>query len=493
VRPDEYAARDGLELAGLVRRGEVRARELAELALEGARRLNPVLGAVIETYPERADEADQGAQAALGRGAAFPGVPFLLKDLGCTEAGRRCEAGSRLLQGRVADRDSEIMRRFRAAGLVNLGRTVTAELGETAAAETILAGTVHNPWDLGRSTAGSSGGSAAAVAAGIVPVAHGNDGGGSIRMPAACCGLVGLKPSRGRISRAPAGVFLGDFAVDFALTRSVRDAAALLDAVSGPAPGDPYRIAPLDRPYPASLRPRAALRVAVTTRHFWDREMDPEVVGAVERTALTLADLGHVVTEAHPTFPVEPYLRATVDCWAAQTVAEVDQAAALTGRTAGPDTLEGYTLALVEHGRRLTATAIVAALERLEAVSRQVATLFETHDVLLSATLPSLPLPLGLYDPRRQVAVSWYYDSPVGDLESVTSLFNCTGQPAISLPLHTSAAGLPIGIHLAGRFGDEATLLGLGAQLESALPWRDRRPAVHLASPVPRPAGPSSA
>ncbi len=482
MRLDEYAAHDGLGLAELVRRGEVEAAQLATLALDGVRRLNPVLGAVIETYPERAQTGRPAADA------PFAGVPFLLKDLGCTEAGRRCEAGSRLLAGWVAPHDSELMRRFRRAGLVNLGRTVSAEFGETATAETCLHGSVHNPWDLGRSTAGSSGGSAAAVAAGIVPLAHGNDGGGSIRMPAACCGLVGLKPSRGRTSRAPQGVFLGDLAVDFALTRSVRDAAWLLDAVEGPAPGDPYRIPGPLAPYRTACRPPGRLRIAVTTRHFWGRRMDPEVVAAVGRTAELLAGLGHTVVEAHPAFDAEPYLAATLDIWAAQTVAEVDAAAAATGRAPGPDTLEGYTLALVEHGRRLSPTALVGALATLEAVTRRVAPLFEDHDALLSATLPSLPLPLGIYDPTRPVDLRWYFDSPLGDLESVTSLFNCTGQPAISLPLQQSATGLPIGIHLAGRFGDEATLLALAGQLEAALPWDGRRPAVHVGRPDPQPA-----
>ncbi|HUY96187.1 MAG TPA: amidase [Verrucomicrobiae bacterium] len=482
MRADEYAAHDGLGLAELVRRQQVRPAELAELALDGVSRLNPLIGAVVETFSDRVADAERIAADARSSGGPFPGVPFLLKDLGCTEAGRRCEAGSRLFAGRVASADSELMRRFRAAGLVTLGRTVTAELGETATAETLLYGAARNPYDLRRSTAGSSGGSAAAVAAGIVPLAHGSDGGGSIRMPASCCGLVGLKPTRGRISRAPAGVFLGDFAVDFALTRSIRDTAALLDAVQGPAPGDPYRIPPPAGRYADRLGAPARLKVAVTTRHFWGRSVDPEVARAVERTAQTLSEMGHTVVEAHPELDAEPYLRATLDLWAAQTVAEVDQGAAAMGRAPGRDTLEGYTLALVERGRRLTATEIVAALDTLEGICRRVAPLFEAHDVLLSATLPSLPLPLGLYEPARPVTLGWYFDSPVGELESVTSLFNCTGQPAISLPLHVSAAGLPIGIHLAARFGDEASLLVLGAQLEEALPWRDRRPPTHLAS-----------
>jgi amidase len=478
VNIQEYTRLDGLALGELVRRREVAPNELAQLALAAAAAVNPILGAIIETYDDQLGTDDARGAPPAG---PFAGVPFMLKDISCTERGRISEAGSRLLRGWRAPADSELMRRFRASGLINVGRTTTSEFACVAAVETAATGTTRNPWNPECGSAGSSGGSAAAVASGVVPLAHGTDGGGSIRIPASCCGLVGLKPSRGRVSQAPATPLPGELSVDFALTRSVRDAAALLDAVAGPAPGDPF-ILPSAGSCLNGLSTRRSLRIAFTSDHLWDGRTDPQVVSAVERIAVLCEEMGHAVTQARPQLDWRPYVDATLDIWCAMTAASVDWAASQTGRRPGPDTLEGHTRAWDERGRALSALDLIAALETLGSASREVGEFFTRFDVLLSATLPALPLRLGQYDPVQDLPATWYYRSPLGQLESTTSLFNCTGQPAVSLPLAESANGLPIGIHLAGQFGDERALLTLAASLEEALPWADRRPAIHAAS-----------
>jgi amidase len=479
VKLSEYAALDGLALGELVRRREVSPGELVALSLEAVEVVNPALGAVIETHEDRAEVNGDAGRGRGGQGP-FAGVPFMLKDIGCAEAGRLCEAGSRLLRGWRASDDTELMRRFRSAGLVNVGRTTTSEFACTATVETAATGTTRNPWKLSHSTAGSSGGSAAAVASGIVPIAHGSDGGGSIRMPASCCGVVGLKPSRGRVSPAPASTLPGDLSVEFVLTRSVRDVAAVLDAVAGPAPGDPYVISPPEGSYIDRLHRREKLRIAFTTEHFWNGLTDPEVAAAAQHVANVCEQLGHSVQQTRPLFDWEPFVDATLDVWSAMTAAAVSWAAAQTGRRPGPEALEGHTRSWDDRGRGLSALELVAATETLAAVSQQVARFFADFDVLVTPTIPTLPLALGQYDPAQEVPSSWYYESAIGNLESTTSVFNCTGQPAISLPLGQSAEGLPIGVHLAGRFGGEVTLLALAASLEEAVPWASRRPAIHV-------------
>jgi amidase len=304
-------------------------------------------------------------------------------------------------------------------------------------------------------------------------------------MPASCCGVVGLKPTRGRITAAPAVPYPGDLSVDFAITRSIRDTAALLDAVAGPSPGDPYSIAPPAGSYLAAIGERPEkLRIAVSTTHMWQRRTDPEVAGAVEAVAALCEDLGHTVVEAAPTFDWEPYVEATLDVWCAMLADAVAWAAGETGRDPSRAHLEGHTRAWAERGRTLSAVSLGRAVQMLGETARDVGRFFTEYDVLLSATVPTLPIELGHYDPDADVPVSWYYESAVGDLESTTSLFNCTGQPAISLPLRTSAGGLPIGIHLAAAFGQERTLLRLASALEEACPWATRRPSVWAADAI---------
>jgi amidase len=368
-----------------------------------------------------------------------------------------------------------------------VGRTKTSELGLAATVETAWRGRTRNPWDPSRTAGGSSGGSAAAVAAGIVPVAHGSDGGGSIRIPASCCGVVGLKPSRGRISAEPVGGELGAMNTQFVLTRTVRDAAVVLDAVHGVAPWEMAMAPrPPGRTWAAAVGERPRLAVGVTTGHFWGRSTDPEVASATERTGRELARLGHRVRAVPaPRFDAG-FRRACLDVWCAQVAAELDAAATTTARRIGPTLLEGPTLAWYEHGRGLAAVDVVGARQVLHDASRALHQYFEQRaiDVLCSPTIPSRPPPLGSWDPRATREAAWYYEgSVIGDLESTTSAFNCSGQPAISLPLHQSAGGLPIGIHLAARFGHEEMLFSLAGELEQEMPWADRHPLAWVGAP----------
>ncbi|MGE0121092.1 MAG: amidase [Dongiaceae bacterium] len=472
----DYARHDGLGLAALVRKREVSPRELCRLALDGVAAVNPRLNAVIETFPERVPASDDVPPG------PFAGVPFLVKDFPI-EAGVRGEMGSRLAAGFAPDRDSEIMTRLRVAGLVNLGRTAASELGLAALTASVHAGITRNPWDPARSTAGSSGGAAAAVAAGIVPIAQGGDGGGSIRNPASFCGLVGLKPSRGRISLAPdEGYPYSGMTVVFALTRSVRDCAALLDAVAGPAVGDPFEIPAPARPWlEETARPAGRLRLAFTARAWSGLPVDPEVARATAATAAACERLGLAVTEAAPAFDYDAFLAAQIDLWCAHTAASIDAVARALGRAPSEANLETTTWAVYRAGKEMSASRFLAAEAVYNEVTRAVAPFFRRHDVLLTPTNTALPLPLDRHDLNAPGATVRDLFDHLAPIETFTALFNATGQPALSLPLHWSRAGLPIGMQLVGRFGDEAALFRLAAALEQALPWRERRPAVHVA------------
>jgi amidase len=475
VEVGEFARYDATGLSELVRQKEVKPSELVEAAFRVIERINPELNAVIEVY----EDAVTAISDDEIRNMPFAGVPFVAKDLGWAVAGRRVEAGSRLLAGWTSARTGELARRFKEAGLIQIGRSATSEFGEVVTVETALYGATRNPWDVTKSTGGSSGGSAAAVAAGIVPLAHGNDGGGSIRIPASCCGLVGLKPSRGRVWSEPTRVFLGDITTEFALTRSVRDAATLLAAVEGAAPGAPFRAPTGDLRGADDLgtMPRK-VRIGFTAGNLWGRRVDPEVVRATLGVANLCAELGYQVSERQLTFDVERYIASTIDIWAAMATIEIDASAKVVGRTPGAETLEGYTLALYEYGRRLDAKRVIEALETYRKTTRLIDEQLQDCDIYLLATMPALPPALGTYDPYRQVAVDWYFESDLGNLESGASLFNCTGQPAISLPL-TSEAGLPIGAQFVARWGEDKLLLQLARILEEALPWSARQPPVH--------------
>ena len=472
----EYARFDGLGLAELVRSKQVRPRELCDLALAAVEQVNPQLNAVIETFADR-PETEAASDPPPG---PFRGVPMLVKDFPF-EGDIRAEMGCQLAEGLRVDRDSTLMCRFRAAGLVNLGRTTSSELGLAAATESRLAGRTCNPWDVTRSTAGSSGGSAAIVAAGAVPIASGGDGGGSIRMPASFCGIVGLKPTRGRVTAPGDADSLSGLALSFALMRSVRDCAALLDAVAGPELGDPYRIAPPARSYLEEIKhPPSRLRIGFTTTAWSELPVDADVAEAVRSVAAICANLGHTVDEAAPEIDYEPYLEAQKVIWCAYTARGVSQIARATGRKPSERNLQTTTWATYLAGLDVTAESFIDAVAHYDVVVRRASAFFAEHDVLLTPTCTITPRALGTFDPDAPNATVDMIFDQLGPHETFTALFNATGQPAISLPLCMSREGLPIGVQFASRFGNDDVLLALARTLEEAMPWRDRVPPVHV-------------
>jgi amidase len=470
--PDALAFLDATAQAQLVRNRALKPLELVEAAIARVERLNPTLNAVVAPM---FDEARRATREELG--GPFTGVPFLLKDLVAEYAGAPLGEGSRFLAGYVASEDTELVRRYRRAGLVVMGKTNTPEFGILPTTEPRRFGPTRNPWDLARTPGGSSGGSAAAVAAGMVPMAHANDGGGSIRIPAACCGLFGLKPTR---ARNPLGPRYGDMfcglVAEHAVTRSVRDSAALLDATAGPDPGDPYWAPPPARPFAAEVQTEPGrLHIAFTTRAPTGVPVHPDCVVAVEEAARLAAGLGHEVTEGTPAIDADLLTSAFITLWSAGCAWSIDDWARRSGRTPAPEQLEALTSLLAEMGRRRSAAELLLAVQDLQRVSRDVARFFETYDIWLTPTLAEPPLPLGSFedseDPlhglRRSAAFVPF-----------TPIANVTGQPAMSVPLHWNSQGLPIGTHWVGHFGHEATLFRLAAQLEAAHPWAHRRPPV---------------
>jgi len=476
----EYAGHDGLGLAELVRRRQVTARELGELALAGVAKVNPRLNCVIETFPDRLAALDE---AALPDGA-FRGVPFLIKDLFLYERGVLSEGGSELTRGFVADHDSGLTIRFRDAGLVNLGRTTTPEMGYSSTTSSRLAGITRNPWNPELISGGSSGGAAVAVAAGILPMAHGSDGGGSIRSPSSFNGLVGLKPTRGRVSEGPDnGDILSGMAVNFALTRSVRDCAALLDAVSGPWPGDPHMAPRPERPFLQEVgRKPGRLRIAYTTKSFSGVPIDPVIIRAVADTADLLRRLGFAVTEDMPRFDWPTFNLANNVIWTAHMAHGCDALGRAMKRTPGPDNLQQTTWACYEFGRRLGASDLLDALDVFNRVSRGFGAFFEQYDLFLAPTCTQLAQPHAVYDADQPGFDALGWTEHLFALEVFLVPFNVTGQPAITLPLHQTPDGAQIGIHFAARFGDEATLFRLAGLLERELPWHARRPPIHVAA-----------
>ena len=474
---DEYAAHDGLGLAELVRRGDVSAAELARIAQSAIDALNPQLNAVIGRI--------DAAPPAGGAAAPFHGVPFLIKDLVLHAQGVRCDMGSRLVAGAfVSPIDTELMARFRAAGLVTLGRTNPPEFGYCATTEPLLYGPTRTPWDPSRSAGGSSGGSAAAVAAGLVPLAHANDGGGSIRIPAAQCGLVGLKPTRGRTPVGPeTGMPLHDLGIEHVVTRTLRDCAAALDAVEGPSPGDRFAIARPARPYLDELRaPRAKLRIAFHSDGGAHAVIDPQCRAAVEAVARQCEALGHSVEPARPAYDEAMFDRVNLCYWTSFLAGAVSGLAAMLGRTPSADTLEACTWASYQHGMALRAVDLEEADMLANVVCRSVAAFHQRYDVLLTPVTAAPAIALGVMDCNRADldAAGWLRE--VFRHVPFTALYNLSGQPALSLPLASSAEGLPLGVQLVGRYGDEATLFNLGAQLEQAMPWARRRPPIHVSN-----------
>jgi amidase len=491
VRLPEYDRLDALALGDLVARGEVTAAELLEAALERADARNPRVNAIVARYD---DEARARARGPLPAGP-LAGVPFLLKDHLAAWKGHPLTSSSRLLDGWIPQFDAEVVRRFHAAGLVTFGQTNTPEFGILGTTEPVLRGPTRNPWNRARSAGGSSGGSAAAVAARIVPAAHGSDGGGSIRIPASACGVFGMKPTRGRISHAPAlGESWSGFDTNGVITRSVRDSAALLDVASGPAAGDPYGAPAPARAFLAEVgAPPGRLRVAFTKEPLFARKTDPECAAAIDAAARLLEGLGHEVVEARPEFSRDALVHAYLVVVASGVSAEAEEGARLANRRPGPSTLEEETWALAGAGKAISASELVSTVAEIHRASRVVATFFEAHDLFLTSTLALPPLPIGAVKPTALERFGIRAVARLGsrtlferllaeiggrsfDATGNTMLFNQTGQPAMSVPLHWTADGIPVGVQLAGRFGDEATLFRVAAQLEAARPWADRAP-----------------
>jgi len=470
----DLARLDATAQADLVRRGEVKPLDLVDAAIARIERENPALNAVVTPTFVQAREAARGE---LPDGP-FRGVPFLLKDLSAAWAGIPMTSGSAFLADFVPPVDSVLVERYRAAGLVFLGKTNCPEFGFLPTTEPALHGPTRNPWDLARTPGGSSGGSAAAVAAGMVPFAHGNDGGGSIRIPASCCGLVGLKPTRARITHAPlVGDVMSGLVEDHALTRSVRDSAALLDATAGPAPGDPYHAPPPWRPFLDEVgADPGRLRVAWSAANPIGAPVDPDCVRAVEDAAALCESLGHHVEEAIPVLDGALLYESFLVVWIAGHAWAIDAMARALGRDPEEESFEPLTWALYRLGREVRAADYLLAITALQGIARQVAGFFAGHDVWLTPTLAEPPPPLGTFDRDSTDALAVFRRA--SEFVPFTPLFNATGQPAVSLPLHWSPAGLPIGVQLAGRFGDEATLFRLAAALEEARPWAGRVPPV---------------
>jgi amidase len=464
---------DATELAALVRSGQASPAELVDEAIARVERLDPAINAVIH---ERFDAARREARGEVPDGP-FRGVPFLVKDLGCEMAGEPHTQGNRALRdadARATD-DSYLYRAIRNAGFITLGRTNTPELGGTITTEPVAFGPSRNPWNTDHSTGGSSGGSAAAVAAGMVPVAHASDGGGSIRVPASECGLVGLKPSRGRISHGPKiGEGWAGATTDGVVSRSVRDTAALLDVMSGRRTGDPYSAAPPTRPFAAEVgSDTGRLRIGLAPTHR-GVQTDPACVAAVESTGALLESLGHDVSIAQPdAFFDDDFSRHFVTIVAVATAVDFANMSESIGRPIVEDDVEASNWIMGSIGRAVTAADYIASVNWVHAWSRRMHAWWDDFDVLVSPVIAVPPPPIG-----------WLSDPELGT-ERLTSIlqftaqFNVSGQPAMSLPLHWSSANLPIGVQFVGPIDDEALLIRLASQLESAAPWADRIPPVY--------------
>ncbi len=474
----EFSDYDGIGLAELVRQGEVSASELVDAAIERIERHNGTLNAVVyEAYDLARDLAAQ--RPPHGAGGPLQGVPMLLKDISADCTGMPSTMGCRgLADAPPADHDSFQVARFKAAGLIPLGKTNTPEWGLLPTTEPLLYGPTRNPWDLRCSPGGSSGGSAAAVAAGIVPIAHANDGGGSIRMPAAACGLVGLKPTRGRISWGPLlGEAIDGLVSEHVVTRTVRDCALALDITAGPAPGDPYWAPPPARPFLDELsQPPRTLRIAYWTGGLMGNAVHPDCREAVLAAAKVCAELGHHVEEAMPQADFQVLLESWRTTWFAACQLDVDAAALiLLGKPLGRDDVEPLTWATAERGRTLSALDFQLAAVFRQQESRHIADFFESFDVWLTPTLPEPPVPIGTFSGALTRVEDW---DPIIAYMSFCCVANATGQPSISLPLHWNAEGLPIGSMFAAAYANEAVLLQLAGQLEQALPWVKKHPPV---------------
>jgi amidase len=456
---------DAIGVADAIRQGDVSATEVLEACLARIDERNPTLNAVVN----RCDDVARAAVAAGVPDAPFAGVPFVVKELGTPVVGLPDSGGSRLYADVVAAADCELVARYRRAGLLIVGTTNTPELGKNPSTEPLLYGPTRNPWRLSHSPGGSSGGTAAAVAAGLVPLGHGNDGGGSIRIPASACGLVGLKPSRGRITARPKRSLLSyPLGINHVLTRSVRDTAAMLDCTAGAGIGDPYVIGAPARPWLDEVgADPGRLRIAIDVATPAGDPIHPDCASVVGDVAMLLDRLGHEVVSARPSFPVDAISTAMRVFMATSLVVDVDDRLTALGRELRDDDLEAMTHAIYRQGVALSGADVTRAHRELERAAQTVGAFFVDHDLLLTATLAKPTPPLGLLDTSDLKAMGTH----AAAYSAMTGVYNVTGQPAISLPMGRDADGLPLGVQLVAAFGREDLLVRIASQLEQARPW----------------------
>ncbi len=465
-----YRGSDGVGLAKHVARGDVSPGELVEAAARAIEEMNPALNAVIHKLY---DMARHDAASVTPGSSPLAGVPFLLKELASAWEGAPLTNSSRFLKDQVAPFDSEVSRRLREGGLLLMGKSNAPENGWSIATEPVLYGPTLNPWDPAVTPGGSSGGSAVAVATGMVPVAEASDGAGSIRVPASCCGVVGLKPSRGRVTLAPFADYWSGCAYFLCNSRTVRDTAAWLDVVAGALPGDPYPIAPPPEPYLTLMeREPHALRIGVVTSPPEGCELDPEIGALVREVGRKLEGMGHTVTEHAMPFDASGAWKTYTDMTCVETAGMFDFMETVVGRPVTPDDVEPVTWAIIQRGRATRATEHAARVEQIRVMARDLVSGMEGFDLVVTPTLTQPPRPVG------------HYDMSMTDLDAYNALwsdslfqfpFNISGQPAISLPLG-EAKGLPAGVQLIARQGDEARLLAVSRLLEQEMPWSRRRP-----------------
>ena len=497
---------DALGLAKLVRERQVTPTELLDATIERIEARDPALNAVVVKLFDRAHARAKSLEAAPSAGERvqpFRGVPFLLKDLLQTMKGIPSSHGSRFLSKTPAAHDSELVQRFEAAGLVIAGKTNTPEMGLLPITEPELWGICRNPWDTNHTPGGSSGGSAASVAAGYVPMAHGGDGGGSLRIPASCCGLFALKPSRGRNPLGPdVGEGWNGIVVEHVMTRSVRDSAAALDAVAGTDLGAPYSAAPPERPFLEEVsRAPGKLRIAFTAKSMLGATVHADCVAAVRDAASLCESLGHTVEEAHPPLDARVLTRAYLTLIGASTAAEVQLCGQLVGRPATSSDFELGTWMLAQIGAKKSAVELEIAIHTIQAMGREYARWAQDFDAVLSPVLGAPPLKIGslAQKPSERFAMHALRLLPLGfamnkvldqiadtafEFAGFTALANLFGLPAMSVPLFWNGAGLPIGVQFMGRPLGEAALLRLAGQLEQARPWAQRRPPIPEKKPT---------
>lgn len=491
---DELIGFDAVGLGELIRKGEITPVELLENVIARIEKVNPKLNAVIHKMYDLARRAagnlSSGTKVARAPDSRFFGVPFLLKDLIAECKDTPFNEGSRAVQGYISKLDSEIVKRHKACGLIIVGKTNTPEFGILTNTEPVLHGPTFNPWDPDLTPGGSSGGSAAAVAAGLVPMAHGNDGGGSIRIPASCCGLFGLKPTRGR---NPLGPLFGDIGGgiihEHAVTRTVRDSAALLDVTSGPDIGDPYYAPHRERPFLEEVGSEVqSLKIGFLTSvpEGWNEEtaLHPDCEAAVKDAAQLCEDLGHNVEEVSPVQLSHPDLPQTFMlifcCFVGHVIAYWERE---LGKKISQDDVEPVTWELYQESLKTTGAAYLVAKEALQRFSRKIANWYHkgNYDLLLSPTMRIPPTQIGSFQSTPDDPIKWIEIAL--SFVAFTRTQNITGEPAMSVPLFWNDDNIPVGVQFAGRFGEEATLFRLAAQLEQARPWFDKRPPIHCANP----------